>query len=225
MGMKHLRLFIFLIGMHLIPINSSAQLAFELFRELPDSAVLNLNKDEREKIIQLSKDNKDWNDAVKDLNTKQTDYVFEKADTKNNYLKLIGNFEGQWQMKVWNLYKHKNFLVATYKETCCPVCSVEHLVFYYWNIDEKKFIETSSILTMPTIKMRAWIPKKLPVDCVFTEDDVLDLLLYDFDQKNNEIKVTWNSEPSTSCPAAFTFQLYLLPDNLKNETYFGIKEN
>ena len=152
-------------------------------------------------------------------------YVFEKADTKNNYLKLIGNFEGQWQMKVWNLYKHKNFLVATYKETCCPVCSVEHLVFYYWNIDEKKFIETSSILTMPTIKMRAWIPKKLPVDCVFTEDDVLDLLLYDFDQKNNEIKVTWNSEPSTSCPAAFTFQLYLLPDNLKNETYFGIKEN
>ncbi len=201
---------------------SYSQTVFKFFRELPDSAVMNLNTEEREKIIQISKDNKDWNDAVKDLNTQQTNFVFEEVNTKNNYLKLIGNFEGKWEMKVWTI-SSTYFLIGIYRETCGPICNAEQLDFYVY-LKSKGLQKLKLTTVFPVQKIQEYIAEKLLPPYTIEDDKSLGHLLFQFSE-DSDINVFWNKSMAEKYRFELNFQLYFLPDNLKNETYFGIKEN
>lgn len=202
--------------------DSYSQTVFKFFRELPDSAVMNLSAEEREKIICISKDNKDWNEAVKDLNKKETNFVFEKTDTKNNYLKLIGNFEGKWEMKVWTI-SSTYCLIGIYKETCGPVCHTEQLDFYVY-LESMGLRKLKLTTVFPVQNIQQFIASKLLPPYEIESDDNLGYLLFQF-SKDNNVNVSWNESMAEKYRFELNFQLYWLPDNLKNETYFGIKEN
>lgn len=201
---------------------SFGQDVLQLFQQLPDSVVMNLNTKEREEIIQISKDNKNWNDAVKDLNTKKTSFVFEKVNTKKNYLELIGNFEGKWQMKAWKI-SGTYFLISVYKESCGPICNTEQLDFYGY-LKSKGFIKLKLTTVFPENKIQKYIAAQLLPSDSLEQDFSLDYLLFRFSE-NDKISVLWNEFMAEKHQLELDFQLNLLPDNLKNETYFGIKEN
>lgn len=219
--MKYLKLIV-IFFMCLSSSESYSQTVFKFFQELPGSAVMNLPVEEREKIISISKDNKDWNNVVEDLNTKQTDFVFEEVDTKSNYLKLIGNFEGKWEMKVWTI-SSTYCLIGIYKETCGPVCQTEQLDFYVY-LESMGYKKIQLTTAFPVQKIQKYISSKLLPPYELEADDNLDYLLFQFN-KDSSINVSWNEFMAEKYRLELNFQLYWLPDNLKNETYFGIKEN
>lgn len=197
-----------------------SQNIIELFQRLPDSVVLNLSPSERSMIAAHSKDNKSFEDAYKVMNSTQDKYAFESVS--KTYLKLIGSFEGQFQMKLWKL-PNRYILVGVYKESCGPVCVAEQLEFYRFS-PNSGFEKLNLMNVFPLQQMREFLFPKLPKDCSFEEEHWVDYLLYQFSKKNNS-QVIWNNEAATTCELELNFELYLLPDNLKNETYFGIKEN
>ncbi|MEZ5026676.1 MAG: DUF3256 family protein [Chitinophagales bacterium] len=219
--MKNLLLLTIIIGLN-VTSTCFGQQVFELFSALPDSAVLNLNREEREKIIQISKDNNTWEDAVKDLNTKQTHFAFEKANVENGYLKMIGNFEGKWEMKVWKITSNYS-LVGIYKETCGPVCHTEQLDLYRYE-KSKGFKNLNLINVFPVQNIQEYIASKLLPPYELEEDNNLGYLLFQFGE-DSSINISWNESMAEKYRLELNFQLYWLPDNLKNETYFGIKEN
>ncbi len=191
----------------------------EFFQMIPDSVVFNLSTSEREQIATHSKNNKSFEDAYKVMNSTQDKYAFESVS--KTYLKLIGSFEGQFQMKLWKLPK-LYVLVGFYKEICGPVCVAEQLGFYRYS-QNTGFEELNLKNVFPLQKMKEFIFPKLPKNCSF-EEDWMDFLLYQFSEKGKSIQVTWNNEAATTCAFDLNFELNLLTENLKNETYFGIKE-
>jgi len=195
----------------------------EFFQMIPDSVVFNLSTSEREQIATHSKNNKSFEDAYKVMNATKDNYTFETVNKSKTYLKLIGSFEGQFQMKLWKLPK-PYLLVGVYRESCGPVCVTEQLEFYRYS--PKTGFEKLNLATVfPLQKMQELITPKLQKDCAFEEEHWMDFLSYQFSEKGKSIQVIWNNEAATSCEFALSFELYLLPDNLKNQTYFGIKEN
>ncbi len=197
-----------------------SQNSIEFFQMLPDSIVLNLGPSERSQIVAHSKNNKSFEEAYKVMNSTQDKYAFESVS--KTYLKLIGSFEGQFQMKLWKL-PQPYILIGIYRESCGPVCVTEQLEFYRYS--PKTGFEVLNFVTVfPLQKMRELVFSKLPKDCSFEEEHWMDFLLYQFSEKGKSIQVTWNNEAATTCAFDLNFELYLLPDNLKNETYFGIKE-
>lgn len=199
-----------------------SQNIIELFQTLPDSVVFNLSSLERSQIAVHSKNNKSFEDAYKVMNTTKENYSFETVNKPKTYLKLIGSFEGQFQMKLWKLPK-PYLLVGVYKESCGPICVAEQLVFYKY-CQKSGFEKLNLAYVFPLQKMREFILLKLPKDCFFEEEHWMDFLLYQFSEKNNSVQVIWNDEDSMTCKTELNFELYFLPDNLKNESYFGIKE-
>lgn len=191
----------------------------EFFQMTPDSVVFSLSHSERSQIVAHSKDNKSFEEAYKVMNSTQDKYAFESVS--KTYLKLIGSFEGQFQMKLWKLPK-PYVLVGFYKEICGPVCVAEQLVFYRYS-PSTGFEELNLKNVFPLQKMKEFIFPKLPKNCSF-EEDWMDFLLYQFSEKGKSIQVTWNNEAATTCAFDLNFELNLLIENLKNETYFGIKE-
>jgi hypothetical protein len=196
-----------------------SQNIIEFFQMLPDSIVLNLGPSERSQIVAHSKNNKSFEEAYKVMNSTQDKYAFESVS--KTYLKLIGSFEGQFQMKLWKLPK-PYVLVGIYKESCGPVCVADQLGFYRYS-PSNGFEELNLKNVFPLQKMKEFIFPKLPKNCSF-EEDWMDFLLYQFSEKGKSIQVTWNNEAATTCAFDLNFELNLLTENLKNETYFGIKE-
>jgi hypothetical protein len=196
-----------------------SQNIIEFFQMLPDSIVLNLGPSERSQIVAHSKNNKSFEEAYKVMNSTQDKYAFESVS--KTYLKLIGSFEGQFQMKLWKLPK-PYVLVGVYKESCGPVCVAEQLEFYRYS-PNTGFEELNLKNVFPLQKMKEFIFPKIPKNCSF-EEDWMDFLLYQFAEKGKSIQVTWNNEAATTCAFDLNFELNLLTENLKNETYFGIKE-
>ncbi len=112
-----LRLVLFF--MLFISIGKAQQLT-ELFLGLPDSAVMNLSRKEREKIVK----------------GQHSLYKLSVNDPKNGYLKMTGAFEGHFEMCYWN--KEKNIkLVGIYEEACGPKCQINRFDFY--EFDGKSF--------------------------------------------------------------------------------------
>lgn len=196
-----------------------SQNSIEFFQMLPDSVVFSLSHSERSQIVAHSKDNKSFEEAYKVMNSTQDKYAFESVS--KTYLKLIGSFEGQFQMKLWKLPK-PYVLVGVYKESCGPVCVAEQLEFYRYS-PNTGFEELNLKNVFPLQKMKEFIFPKIPKNCSF-EEDWMDFLLYQFAEKGKSIQVTWNNEAATTCAFDLNFELNLLTENLKNETYFGIKE-
>jgi hypothetical protein len=196
-----------------------SQNIIEFFQMIPDSVFFSLSPSERSQIVAHSKNNKSFEEAYKVMNSTQDKYAFESVS--KTYLKLIGSFEGQFQMKLWKLPK-PYVLVGVYKENCGPVCVAEQLGFYRYS-PSKGFEELNLKNVFPLQKMKEFIFPKIPKNCSF-EEDWMDFLLYQFAEKGKSIQVTWNNEAATTCAFDLNFELNLLTENLKNETYFGIKE-
>ena len=73
-------------------------------------------------------------------------------------------------------------------------------------------------------QIHSYISSKLLPPYEVESDDNLGYLLFQFGE-DSAINIFWNESMAEKYRLELNFQLYFLPDNLKNETYFGIKEN
>lgn len=170
-----------------------SQTITDFFQELPDSAILNLSKEERKKIVNYSADNKSHEDAINDLKNNQISYAFSFIDVKNGYLKLVGAFEGHIQICYWNL-KNGNKLIAVYQEGCGPVCDVVR--FNFFNYNNKKISPVSLKSVIPEIEQDFFKEKYNENTEKMNKDDIVAVLLFDLPKNGKNISAKWGNEDS-----------------------------
>lgn len=165
----------------------------EFFQMLPDSVVFNLSISEREQIAANSKNNKSFEDAYKVMNETKTKYAFESVNKAKTYLKLIGSFEGQFQMSCWDL-PNGNHLLAIYRESCGPICFVKSFVFYEFDGLEFRYLPIESIIT---IEENDFLKEDNTKALAAIENqDLIATLLFQLPEKGKDILVKWGNEAS-----------------------------
>ncbi|MCK9613087.1 MAG: hypothetical protein PHR81_02490 [Bacteroidales bacterium] len=170
----------------------------DYFQMIPDRSVTGILRKDRAKIVAVSKDNKSYEDASKDMSELDIMYSFEMVDVSNGYLKMVGAMEGHLKMCYWNL-KNGYKMISVYQEGCDPECEVAGFDFYifdgdmYKNVPYEEIIpdiyndffltDTNSSRTVQVIK--AEMGKK----------NISATLLFDLPQKGKDIIAKWgNSE-------------------------------
>lgn len=101
-----------------------SQNIIDYFLLLPDSVCV-LNQSGRMQFVENY--NKGKNEYLHEGVYK---FWFDVLDTKNGYLKIIGAFEGSWEMCYWNL-KNGNKLIAVNEIGCGPICDSRLTFFEY----------------------------------------------------------------------------------------------
>lgn len=170
----------------------NSQTIADLFVELPDSSVLNLKKEYREKLLRnynISKDDKE-NESVID---EEIFFKIEVFDIKNGFLKVGGAIEGHIDICYWNL-QDKSKIIAVYQEGCGPGCFVEKFDFY--NYKNKIFTPLNYKKVIP-ITFDDFLSGDIKtVTREMEEADIAASLLYDLPQKGKNIIAKWgNIEP------------------------------
>jgi hypothetical protein len=170
----------------------NSQTIADLFVELPDSSVLNLKKEYREKLVRnynISKDDKE-NESVID---EEIFYKIEVLDIKNGFLKVGGAIEGHIDICYWNL-QDKSKMIAVYQEGCGPGCFVEKFDFY--NYKNKIFTPLNYKKVIP-ITFEDFLSGDIKtVTREMEKADIAASLLYDLPQKGKNIIAKWgNIEP------------------------------
>lgn len=170
-----------------------SQNILDFFQMLPDSSVVGLSKEERKEIVEVSKDNKNNDDAMQDISLKGVLYSFDILDIKNGYLRMIGAMEGHLQMCYWNL-KNGNKLIAAYQEACGPECDVESFDFY--NYDGKTFTILPLETIIPDIYDDFFKINKTKALIDMEKTDVSATLLFELPQNGKNIVAKWGNTDS-----------------------------
>lgn len=185
--MKHFLLFCFLLLWQI----TLSQDIVDFFQMVPDSVVFNLSTSQREVIANNSKDYMSVKDAHKVMNKTKAKYAFESVNESKTYLKLIGSFEGQFQMSYWNL-PSGNQLIAVYKESCGPICFVNSFVFY--EFDGEGFVQLPFI-SIISLEENDFLKEDNNKDRKAIEDqELIATLLYQLPEKGEDILAKWGNE-------------------------------
>jgi len=187
--MRQLKVIFFLVLLA-SSVSGYSQNILDYFQMLPDSSVLGLTAGERKKIVEVSKDNKNSEDAMQDISLRNVLYSFDVVDIKNGFLKVIGAMEGHLQMCYWNL-KNGNKLIAVYQEGCGPECYVERFDFY--NYDGKTFTVRPYEKTVPEIYDDFFKADKAKA---LTDMETLDIsasLLFELPRTGKNIIAKWGN--------------------------------
>lgn len=177
-----------------------SQTIIDFFENIPDSSILNLTKDERQKITKYSADNKTHADAVYDLNQNKLTYSFSNVDIKNGYLRLVGGMEGFLEMCYWNLRSGQK-LIAVYQEGCGPVCYVEEFDFYIY--DGKKYTPLNFKNVIPDIRQNFFKDNYINNHTKMEKEGIIASLLFELPRKGKNIIAKWGNEDSKE-----TYQKY-----------------
>ncbi|MFH1198116.1 MAG: DUF3256 family protein [bacterium] len=110
----------------------------DYFILVPDSVCI-LNQSERKQLVENY--HKGRNEYFQEGAYK---FLFDVFDTKNGYLKIIGPFEGSWEMCYWNL-KNENKLIAVNEIGCGPICD-SRLTFFEYSQNKLRGLPYNSIM-------------------------------------------------------------------------------
>ncbi|MGE5357148.1 MAG: DUF3256 family protein [Deltaproteobacteria bacterium] len=169
--------------------NINSQTIADLFIEVPDTSIMNLSKDYRQKIVKNHKQGKTSLDKSSDLE-QGIYYFFEVFDLKNGYLKLGGAMEGHIQMCYWNM-QDKSKLVAVYHEGCGPGCYVEKFDFYRYK--NKVFTPLNFTKIIPDVYYDFFKGDKINNERLMSKANIEASLLYDLPQKGKNITAKWGN--------------------------------
>lgn len=107
------------------------------FQNLPDSSLLGLSKEEREKIIKYASESKTYEHEG-------NFYTIEVLDKKNGYLEM-NTFGASVKLCYWNM-KNGTKLIASYIESCGPVCFFTQFNFYVFDGKTYKLLNRDDVL-------------------------------------------------------------------------------
>lgn len=168
-----------------------AQTICDYFVHIPDSSMLNITEESRQNIIDVSIDNKGFDDAYEDLTNYKFGYACDIVDTNNGYLRMFGAFEGHVQMCFWKLLKG-NDLIAVYMEGCGPVCFVERFVFYEFDEGEFKAVDFEGV--MPDVSGDFYKGSPEDMERLMKKNDVIASVLFELPRNGQDIVVKWGNE-------------------------------
>lgn len=189
--MKYLTLIFILLFSYSI---MNSQTISELFIDVPDTSILNLTKDYRQKIVKNHKAGKTSPDKITDLE-EGIYYFFNVLDLKNGYLKLSGAMEGHIQMCYWNM-EDKSKLIAVYQEGCGPGCYVEKFDFYRYK--NKVFTPLDFKKIIPDVYNDFIKGDKKTIEQQMEKDDIEASLLFDLPRNGKNITAKWGNLESDS---------------------------
>jgi hypothetical protein len=184
--MKRLTLLLY-FGIVITSLNS--QTIADIFVELPDTSVINLTKEYRQKLIinyKLSKTEKEKHSEIDE----GFFYAIEVLDFKNGFLKLGGAIEGHFEICFWNL-QDKSKIIAVYQEGCGPGCYVEKFDFYHYK--NKIFTPLNFNKVIPVIYDDFLNGDVKAVTREMEKADIAASLLYELPQKGKNIIAKWGN--------------------------------
>lgn len=114
----------FLMVLILSSINGFSQTLTDLFLLVPEINVMRLKSQDRVDMINAFKEN------LKDSSFGDNYCKLSDFDSKNGYLRIIGGFEGEFELCFWNL-ENNDRLIAISKTGCGPVCHGKLQFFLY----------------------------------------------------------------------------------------------
>lgn len=190
---------LFFAGAFFVSLVANSQNILDFYLILPDS-VMGLSQEERNKIVEVSKDNKSSADASEDIDRYHLLYSFDLVDVKNGFLHIIGAMEGHIEMCYWNL-QYGRKLVAIYQEGCGPECYVERFDFYEYDGREFKTLFAESII--PDIYDDFFSYDKTMAQADMEAMEISANLLFALPRKGKNILAKWGNTESAAAYEKF----------------------
>jgi|GEM_PF-1748009 hypothetical protein len=182
-----------------------SQNIIDFFQELPDTAIRQLTKEQRKKIVKYSLDNNSYDDAIEDLKKEGNSYAFSKVDIQNGFLEMVGYFEGFFQMCYWNLNNGEK-LIAVYEQGSGPIGYVEHFAFFIFNGKEYQPVNINDII--PNIEQDFFRDNYESNKKKMEKDEVVASLLFELPRQGKNIVVKWGNKETQE-----TYQKYNIVGN------------
>ncbi len=193
------KLILLLTGLLIICIESRSQTLFDIFLELPDSAIYGTPDDARQIMVSGYRTS-----DFSNVEEKEIYLLIDTADHKNGYMSMSGGLECLWEMCYWNMDKGSK-LVAVNSLCCGPLCYTDMLVFYNW--DGKKLTQLATENIIPDVWSDFFKKDQTETEKLFgVEEGTMSSLLFNLPRQGLDIK-------------AF-FTLWELPD-LQKEYFYG----
>lgn len=174
----------------LFSLQGNSQSMFDIFLNLPDSALFGTSTDLKQVMLDGYKNNNiDYTQKL-DLY-----YVIDTIDHKNGYMSVSGGMECHWEMCYWNISKEKK-LVAVNILCCGPQCYTELLAFYHYDGQTLTPLSTSDII--PDVWPDFFKGDVIETENKFAGDEgTMSALLFNLPQEGTSIKAfftLWETE-------------------------------
>jgi len=156
------------------------------FQNLPDSSLLGLSKDERKKIIKYASESKPYENEG-------NFYTIEVLDKKNGYLEM-NTFGANVKLCYWNM-KNGTKLIASYIESCGPVCFFTQFNFHVFNGKTYKLLNRDDVLPKELVSYFFKENHKEKMQQLI-ENDILLMLSFELPRKGLNIIVKFGVEES-----------------------------
>ena len=168
----------------------------EIFLALPDSAVLNLSKSDRQLLWKKAKLNVPVNEAVQHQDPK-LQLAIHDLDIKNGYLGVAGNsFEGDYRLCYWNLPEGKK-LIAAYEESYATFAAVESFAFYVYGPDKTvTYVAMKDLI--PPVENALFRGDAAQVRQELEEKDINVAILYDLPRRGKDIIARISADMTTA---------------------------